>query len=60
MYHIDLKQAEGYFLAQQLMMRDKDIVVITTAEATQIQKFLTPLRGVTGLYFDLSRNFSQY
>jgi polysaccharide export outer membrane protein len=60
MYHIDLKQAEGYFLAQQLMMRDKDIVVITTAEATQIQKFLTLLRGVTGLYFDLSRNFSQY
>lgn len=60
MYRIDLKQAEGYFLAQQLAMRDKDIVVITNAEATQMQKFLTLLRGVTGLYFDLSRNFSQY
>jgi polysaccharide export outer membrane protein len=60
MYRIDLKQAEGYFLAQQLPMRDKDIIVITTAEATQMQKFLTLLRGVTGLYFDLSRNFSQY
>jgi len=60
MYRIDLKQAEGYFLAQQLAMRDKDIIVITTAEATQIQKFLTLLRGVTGLYFDLSRNFTQY
>jgi polysaccharide export outer membrane protein len=60
MYRIDLRQAEGYFLARQLMMRDKDIVVITTAEATQIQKFLTVLRGVTGLYFDLSRNYSQF
>jgi polysaccharide export outer membrane protein len=56
MYRIDLKQAEGYFLAQQLSMRDKDIVVITTAEATQIQKFLTVLRGVTGLYYDLTRS----
>lgn len=56
MYRIDLKQAEGYFLAQQLAMRDKDIVVITTAEATQIQKFLTVLRGVTGLYYDLTRS----
>ena len=60
MYRIDLKQAEGYFLAQQLPMRDKDIIVITTAEAAQAQKFLTLLRGVTGLYFDLSRNFTQY
>jgi polysaccharide export outer membrane protein len=60
MYRIDLKQADGYFFAQQVEMRDKDIVLIANAETTQIQKFLQLLRGVSGIFFDLSRASGYY
>lgn len=55
MYRIDLTKAGGYFYAQNLMLRDKDIVLVANAEATQLQKLFTLLRGITGMYFDISR-----
>jgi polysaccharide export outer membrane protein len=54
MYRIDLSQADGYFLAQQITMRDKDIVLVSNAEATQLQKFFTLIRGATGVVYDIS------
>ena len=30
-------------------MRDKDVVLITNAEATQLQKLLQVIRGFTGI-----------
>ena len=59
-YRIDLTQSPGYFFAQNMLLRDKDIVLIANAEATQIQKALTILRGFTGAYFDLSRGAAYY
>jgi polysaccharide export outer membrane protein len=55
MYRVDLTKAGGYFYAQNLMLRDKDIVLVANAEATQFQKLFTLLRGITGMYFDISR-----
>lgn len=55
LYRIGLRDAEGYFLAQAIQMRDKDVVLITNAEATQLQKLLSVVRGFTGVAYDLKR-----
>jgi len=55
-YRIDLKQADGYFFAQQTALRDKDIVLVTTAEATQFLKIMQVIRSLTGAYYDLTRS----
>ena len=55
LYRVDLRGAEGYFLSQNIAMQDKDVVLVTNAEATQIQKLLTGVRGFTGIAYDLSR-----
>ncbi len=43
-------------MGQSLFLRDKDVVLITNAEVTQLQKMLGVVRGFTGIAFDLSRN----
>ncbi len=55
LYRVDMRTAEGYFLAQAIQIRDKDVVLITNAEATQLQKLLTVVRGFTGIAYDLKR-----
>ncbi len=55
LYRVGLRDAEGYFAAQSIKMRDKDIVLVTNAEATQLQKTLTLVRGFTGIAYDLKR-----
>jgi polysaccharide export outer membrane protein len=55
MYRIDLTKAGGYFFAQNVSLRDKDIVLVANAESAQIQKVLTLLRGFTGMYFDVAK-----
>jgi polysaccharide export outer membrane protein len=55
LYHLDLSSAEGYFLAQAVQMRDKDVVLISNSEATQLQKLLAVVRGFTGIAYDLKR-----
>jgi polysaccharide export outer membrane protein len=55
LYHIDMRNADGYFLSQAVQMRDKDVVLITNAEATQMQKLLVLVRGFTGIAYDLAR-----
>jgi len=54
-YRVDFSGAEGILLAQQLPIRDKDIVLVTNATGTQLMKSLTILRGVTGVVYDLNR-----
>jgi polysaccharide export outer membrane protein len=54
-YQVDLTKADGYFLAQQIPLRDKDVVLLTNSQATQLLKVLQVLRGMTGIYFDLKR-----
>lgn len=55
LYQLDLGSAEGYFLAQAIQMRDKDVVLISNAEATQLQKLMAVVRSFTGVAYDLKR-----
>ena len=55
-YRIDLTQADGYFLAQQVQLRDKDVVLITTADSVQFLKLMQVIRSITGAYYDLTRS----
>jgi len=55
LYQIGLEGANGYFYAQAIQMRDKDVILITNAEATQLQKSLTIMRGFSGLAGDIGR-----
>ncbi len=58
-YRLDLRRAGGYFISQAVQMRDKDVVLVTNADATQLAKLLAIVRGITGIYYDLKR-FSPY
>jgi polysaccharide biosynthesis/export protein len=55
LYRLGMRNAQGYFLAQAVQMRDKDVVLITNAETTQLQKALAVVRGFTGIAYDLRR-----
>jgi polysaccharide export outer membrane protein len=55
LYRLGMRDADGYFLAQAVQMRDKDVVLITNAETTQLQKLLAVVRGFTGIAYDLGR-----
>jgi len=55
LYRVDLREAKGYFLAQGIDMQDKDVILVTNAEATQLQKILVIVRGFTGIAYDLAR-----
>jgi polysaccharide export outer membrane protein len=55
LYRVDFRTAGGYFLAQDINIHDKDVVLVTNAEATQLQKILTTVRGFTGIAYDLAR-----
>jgi len=52
-YHLNLRQGGGYFLAQQVQIQDKDVILMTDANADQLEKMFVMLRGVTGIYYDL-------
>ncbi|MDO9712565.1 polysaccharide biosynthesis/export family protein [Paracraurococcus lichenis] len=41
LYHLDLQQAGGYFLAQKFPMRDGDMIYVAGAAANSLQKFFT-------------------
>jgi polysaccharide biosynthesis/export protein len=55
LYRINFRTAGGYFLSQDIDIHDKDVVLITNAEVTQLQKALTTVRGFTGIAYDLAR-----
>ena len=56
-YHLDLRHGAGYFLAQGIQMRDKDVILMTNADSVQLQKIFAVVRNVTGVYFDLHSRF---
>ncbi len=55
LYRLSLQQAEGYFYAQSMQMRDKDVVLISNAEATQLLKLLAVAKGFSGIASDISK-----
>jgi polysaccharide export outer membrane protein len=54
-YHVNLRQAQGYFLSQAVQMRDKDTILVTNAASVELQKMLGIARSISGIYFDLSK-----
>jgi polysaccharide biosynthesis/export protein len=49
LYHLDLRNAASYFLAERFPMQNNDIIYVANAEpATALQKFFTLLSTVTG------------
>jgi len=55
LYHLGLKEAGGYFYAQAIQIRDKDVILVTNAELTQVQKAINIVRGFSGIGYDLQR-----
>jgi polysaccharide biosynthesis/export protein len=47
-YNVDFSKAQGVFLAQGFPVRDKDVVYISNAPSTDLQKFLTLLNSGLG------------
>jgi polysaccharide export outer membrane protein len=58
LYRVDFRKAGGYFLSQDIQLQDKDVVLVTNADTTQLMKTLTVVRGFTGIAYDLSRGAS--
>jgi len=55
LYQLGLEGANGYFYAQAIQVRDKDVILITNAEATQLMKSLAIIRGFSGIAADIER-----
>ena len=55
-YQVDLTQAAGYFFAQQITLRDKDIILMANSQTTQFLKFMQIVRAFTGTYYDVTRS----
>jgi polysaccharide export outer membrane protein len=54
-YSVDLRDARGYFVTQATDMRDKDIVLVSNAEISQLQKMLAVADRVAGIAYDYAR-----
>jgi polysaccharide export outer membrane protein len=52
LFRVDMRDAQGYFLAQAFQMQDKDVVLVTNAAGTQLQKLLTMVGTATGIAYD--------
>lgn len=48
LYHLDLQQADAYFLAKRFPVKDDDLIYVANARATDLQKFFTLLSTLTG------------
>ncbi|GJD98054.1 polysaccharide biosynthesis/export family protein [Methylobacterium iners] len=54
-YQLDASQADGYFLATEFYMRDRDLVYISDAPGFELSKFLSILEIGTGAALDVAR-----
>jgi polysaccharide export outer membrane protein len=51
-YNLDLEDPNGYFAAQRFLMRDNDVIYVSSAPATDLQKFL----GIIGSGVGVARS----
>jgi polysaccharide export outer membrane protein len=47
-YKVNLKEANGLFIAQRFLMRDGDIVYVSNASVVELQKFIGAITGGLG------------
>jgi polysaccharide export outer membrane protein len=52
-YRLNLRVGNGFFLAQRFPMRDKDVILLASADGSQLLKFLQLVRGVSSIVNDL-------
>ena len=52
-YKLNLRDGAGYFMARRFAMRDKDVILVANSDATQLLKFFSLLRGITGTINDV-------
>ena len=48
-YRVNMSQPNAYFLAKSFLLRDKDLIYISEAPATDFQKFMSVVNGVRQL-----------
>jgi polysaccharide biosynthesis/export protein len=48
LYHLNLRQVDGYFLAERFPIQDNDLIYVANAPLTELQKFFTLLGTITG------------
>lgn len=47
-YHLNLRQVDGYFLAARFALADNDLIYVANARMTDLQKFFTLIGTITG------------
>ena len=53
-YMLDLKEVDGYFLANNFFMKNKDMIFVSDAPAVDIIKFMTLISAVTSTVRDVT------
>jgi polysaccharide export outer membrane protein len=48
LYHLNLRQVDGYFLADRFPIEDNDLIYVANASMTELQKFFTLIGSITG------------
>jgi polysaccharide export outer membrane protein len=48
LYHLNLRQVDGYFLAERFAVEDNDLIYVANAPMTELQKFFTLVGTITG------------
>ena len=48
LYHLNLRQVDGYFLAERLAVENNDLIYVANAPMTELQKFFTLVSTITG------------
>jgi len=48
LYHLNLRQIDGYFLAERFPMENHDLIYVANAAMTDLQKFFTLVGTITG------------
>jgi polysaccharide biosynthesis/export protein len=53
-FRVDLMQAEGYFIANNFYLQNKDIIYVSNAPARDLNKFVLVIRDVTSTLTDVA------
>jgi polysaccharide biosynthesis/export protein len=48
LYHLNLRQVDGYFLAERIAVQDNDLIYVANAQMSEVQKFFTLIGTITG------------
>ena len=48
LYHLNLRQVDGYFLAERFPVKDNDLIYVANARMTDLEKFFTLIGSITG------------